>query len=45
MKKLILVMLLICTLALCLSACDKTDKTTKSCDHAYSEWVEVEAPS
>ena len=38
MKKLVLVMLLICTLALCLSACD-------SCDHAYSEWIVVAHPS
>ena len=53
MKKLVLVMLLICTLALCLSACDKTDKTTtptqsttvESCDHAYSEWIVVTQPS
>ena len=53
MKKLVLVMLLICTLALCLSACDKTDKTTtptqsttgESCDHAYSEWIVVAQPS
>lgn len=39
MKKLVLVMLLICTLALCLSACGQT------CNHSFSEWIIVTQPS
>ena len=50
MKKLIFVFLLACVLILALSACDMTfapiDKTTvPPCEHEYSEWVEIKAPS